>query len=146
HWQSLAGRFRPDELSDRFDFGEQIAGAFARAWPIKRWRIYSIERTRAHRLEDLRAVIRYIGSYNQNWAGTARHYLASRLNSIDCWHDEVHQNEVRRIVTTLFDCLMSINSGPGNGMLTTALDHPADRLGSHWDVINNRDSHGPASP
>ena len=46
----------------------------------------------------------------------------------------------------LFDCLLAIESDPGNLMPAASQEHPAHGLDGQRNIIDNRNSHEPASP
>ena len=127
-------------------FASRACGASARAGTFKDRRVDRVQGAGAHRFKDFRRVVVDVGGDDHDGAGRAGHDAARGFDPIHSRHDQIHQDEVRRIAGAKFKRLGAVVRDPGELMFARAEDHAAHRFDRRHHVVDQRDSHASGSP
>ena len=97
-------------------------------------------------LADQGVVARHRRRDHEDRAGTTLHDLPRGLRPVHSRHQQVHQDDVGRVLLALADRLFAAGRGPGDGMLGLAAHDPPQGLRGDPQVVDDRDPHASASP
>ena len=108
----------------------------------ERRRVDRVERAVAHRLIHLAQVPAHRRRDHQDRARRLAHDPPRRLDPVDPRHEQVHQDQVGRVLPRHRDRLGAVAGRPDDLVLRRRQHHPAQRLASQHGVVDDPDSHG----
>jgi hypothetical protein len=135
-----------DQPGDQIELCQQRRNALSGIARDERGGIDGIQGPLAHGVEDETHIGAHADRDDQDGARRAGHDAARGLDAVHTRHEQIHEDQVGRILRAEVDGSRAVARDPDDVVVRVRCQHASEGLDRHGHVVDDADSHAPASP